>query len=484
MEAEKCWCKIYDVLRIALIATIVILCMVSVMQKSFADEVVIPDLPAELSFLPPLSSAGASYFNDRPYVTIVTDVNGLNYRLVLSHKELEVYEDDGFYRFTTKPPLEGNIPNDVMVFYYDSTNERWAFSGSNDNPVYGQEFMSSTGGYWRIPATEGVPASYSPVFTNYNIRYYQSQEVYHYAEKAIVFESPQDLYAVNHLDYFPDLMVWGQGYDETIYVTLEELNDDQETYRVVKMWTFNPKNESLYITQDQIPYSYKQMRFVARKFGLPLGVIVNEVYIKIEPKVEFEIEVLGVEDGKTYLTHPSVILRKYNSRLDVGLYINGELFYRSIKSTDVRNFQPDNIPYQVGVNLMELKNYKTGELYWYAEYEVMRPKIEQSDDVEEPPDDLTQAIGKAPTRDQYEDGILGAIEYGLDLVGYWVSYPFVLIGEGISSMVKGFEQGFEWVGEFAAMIGSWFLFLPPEIRALMIGVIVCAMITMVIKLFK
>ena len=93
-------------------------------------------------------------------------------------------------------------------------------------------------------------------------------------------------------------------------------------------------------------------------------------------------------------------------------------------------------------------------------------------------------IGSPPNRANYQSGIYGDIQYALDYIVYLIKIPFKVIFGGLGWLVENFTNMFSWVGELTSMIGTWFGFLPNEIRLLILGVIVCTFVGFAISIFK
>lgn len=89
-----------------------------------------------------------------------------------------------------------------------------------------------------------------------------------------------------------------------------------------------------------------------------------------------------------------------------------------------------------------------------------------------------------PDRSNYTDDIFGTIGYGLDFIVYVISMPFKVLFNGLEWLISNFLTLFSWVGQLSAIIGSWFNFLPREVRSLLLGGFMCSIIAFVLKLFR
>ena len=93
-------------------------------------------------------------------------------------------------------------------------------------------------------------------------------------------------------------------------------------------------------------------------------------------------------------------------------------------------------------------------------------------------------IGNPPNRANYQSGLYGDIQFALDYIVYLIKIPFKVIFGGLGWLVNNFTNMFSWVGSLTTMIGTWFGFLPSEIRLLILGVIVCSFVGFAISIFK
>ena len=198
------------------------------------------------------------------------------------------------------------------------------------------------------------------------------------------------------------------------------------------------------------------------------------------------LRISGIENGQTYDVQPGISIQKVQGYGDTNLrfLLNGEFFGASVysKEPDYQSFDRFKLPYQAGDNLLQVLN-SNDEVVKAISYTVRKSPEEawnefQGEDVTENP------LGNAPTRADYTDGILGSIEYGFATLGYWIQYPFRLIGNGLKSFVELVTEGFDWVSRLSAIVGNWFLFLPVEIRNLLLASFVCAIIAFVLSLFR
>lgn len=93
-------------------------------------------------------------------------------------------------------------------------------------------------------------------------------------------------------------------------------------------------------------------------------------------------------------------------------------------------------------------------------------------------------IGQPPNRSDYPDDILGTLNYGLAYLGWIISIPFNLLVSAFDWIVNVITSMFYWVGQLSSLIGSWFNFLPIEVRSLLMAAFVCSIVAFVIRLFR
>ncbi len=93
-------------------------------------------------------------------------------------------------------------------------------------------------------------------------------------------------------------------------------------------------------------------------------------------------------------------------------------------------------------------------------------------------------LGTPPDRSNYSNDIFGTIGYALDFIIYISSMPFKVLFGGLEWLITNFLTLFSWVGQLASIIGSWFNFLPREVRSLLLGGFMCSIIAFVLRLFR
>jgi len=94
------------------------------------------------------------------------------------------------------------------------------------------------------------------------------------------------------------------------------------------------------------------------------------------------------------------------------------------------------------------------------------------------------SIGSPPNRSDYPDDVLGTLNYIIDWIAYIISIPINLLISAFDWLVNVFTSLFYWVGQLSSIIGSWFNFLPIEVRALLMAAFVASIVAFVLRLFR
>ena len=155
----------------------------------------------------------------------------------------------------------------------------------------------------------------------------------------------------------------------------------------------------------------------------------------------------------------------------------------------------------------EIYSYKIGDKYYYLfdAIDFYYKTTEGSGDVEvtvpDPNDDRLVGgregdpwdipgsgggigFGSPPNRSDYPDDILGTLNYFIDWIAYIISIPINLLIAAFDWLVNVFTSLFYWVGQLSALIGSWFNFLPIEVRSLLMASFVASIVAFVLRLFR
>lgn len=94
-----------------------------------------------------------------------------------------------------------------------------------------------------------------------------------------------------------------------------------------------------------------------------------------------------------------------------------------------------------------------------------------------------EEAGDEPNRSDYEDGILGLVQYVGDLIVYWIKSPFIAIGNVFSTLINSANESLGWFGEFGEFFGSFFSFLPDPIQTCMFAIISATTISIILAMF-
>ena len=338
---------------------------------------------------------------------------------------------------------------------------------SNKDPITGNVYNQST--------REITEIGWKIVVGNYDLLDYETGELVmsmdEFGKPPAYFISPiQDGYAVNHYTTFPDIIIKNNGVANPVITLYDGI-------RILRQWNVSPVFKEYTIPANEIPYNYNQL-----KITISDGTTVFDI-------VDFQIDkeenpgtarITGIIGGTDYKTQPKFTFEKYNMVSPVGLYFNDQLIYKSYQPTEKRYFEASKVPDVVGENVIELR-LDSGEVLQSFKYTIMRETEDMPIDIGDYDENLNSP---QPDRSAYDDGVLGSIEYGFDTLGYWITYPFKLVADGIKSLVSMISSGFDWVTDLSGIIGGWFSFLPVEVRTLLLGSFVCVIIAFIIRTFK
>ena len=94
------------------------------------------------------------------------------------------------------------------------------------------------------------------------------------------------------------------------------------------------------------------------------------------------------------------------------------------------------------------------------------------------------AIGNAPQRSSYPDGVLGSVEYGFATLMYYIGIPFRYIGEILKSILSWLSQSISWITQISTFLTAIFGFLPKEIVGAMVMIVSVSTVFAIIKIFR
>ena len=69
-----------------------------------------------------------------------------------------------------------------------------------------------------------------------------------------------------------------------------------------------------------------------------------------------------------------------------------------------------------------------------------------------------ETVEDEPNRSNYDDGILGLVEYIGDLIVYWIKAPFISIANGFTVMINSANSCFEWFSNFGDFLIIFLIF--------------------------
>lgn len=94
-----------------------------------------------------------------------------------------------------------------------------------------------------------------------------------------------------------------------------------------------------------------------------------------------------------------------------------------------------------------------------------------------------QTVDDEPNRSDYDDGILGLVEYIGDLIVYWIKAPFISIANGFTILINSANSCFEWFGNFGDFFNNFFSFLPSPIQTCAIAIISATTVSIILAMF-
>jgi hypothetical protein len=90
----------------------------------------------------------------------------------------------------------------------------------------------------------------------------------------------------------------------------------------------------------------------------------------------------------------------------------------------------------------------------------------------------------SPDRGNYEDGIFGSISYGIDTLIYWVSYPFIAVGQLFVGLIDEIKLNLGWINDFTGLVGILFGWIPERFQGLLFIGASATVISFVIRVFR
>lgn len=89
-----------------------------------------------------------------------------------------------------------------------------------------------------------------------------------------------------------------------------------------------------------------------------------------------------------------------------------------------------------------------------------------------------------PKRPQYTTGFVGDIQYGFDSLVYYISYPFVMIGNILNQIINWFAQSTSWIANVTTFFGAIFSFLPRIVVEYLVAIFSVTVLFLVIKIAR
>lgn len=92
--------------------------------------------------------------------------------------------------------------------------------------------------------------------------------------------------------------------------------------------------------------------------------------------------------------------------------------------------------------------------------------------------------GTKPNKADYTDDIFGNIKYGFDMVLYYITAPFVWIGESLADTLEWLSKSMGWITQVSAFFSAFFGFLPTEVTEAMGVIVTVIVIFSVLKVIR
>lgn len=90
----------------------------------------------------------------------------------------------------------------------------------------------------------------------------------------------------------------------------------------------------------------------------------------------------------------------------------------------------------------------------------------------------------SPDRGNYEAGIFGSISYGIDTLIYWVSYPFIAVGQLFVGLIEEIKLNLGWINDFTGLVGILFGWIPERFQGLLFIGASATAISFIIRVFR
>ena len=90
----------------------------------------------------------------------------------------------------------------------------------------------------------------------------------------------------------------------------------------------------------------------------------------------------------------------------------------------------------------------------------------------------------SPDRGNYEAGIFGSISYGIDTLIYWVSYPFIAVGQLFVGLIDEIKLNLGWINDFTGLVGVLFGWIPERFQGLLFIGASATAISFIIRVFR
>ena len=196
-----------------------------------------------------------------------------------------------------------------------------------------------------------------------------------------------------------------------------------------------------------------------------------DVYkFKFLSEIAPDVQIVGVENGLSYTTLPSVQVKKKNSTIPYSVSVNGHSVYTFGSEVDSSFNIPSNY-FQLGQNeIVVYDGMITFKSVTFMVNSMSTPNV--------------PIFSTPPPRSDYEEGLPGDIKFGLDGLLNLIKMPFVALGKIISTVVGYLMDLTSQLSGVIEFMRQLFSFLPTPVVDALSAFILIALVLAIIKLFR
>jgi hypothetical protein len=306
--------------------------------------------------------------------------------------------------------------------------------------------------------------------------------------------SPND---TTYYNDFPNIQTLTTGYTSLDFVLSVDTPTEILPIRVLKLVENADCSSGTYVIMaSDIPYEYGKQMHLTVSEATTHEILASKDFIVYYRKMA-SVEVMGITEGQSYTSQPNIIFKKRDYFKPVNLFFNGRVIYRSILPTEDKVYSAYQLEEVAGLNKIELKHDDGTVIKTYT-YTINRtdgnvPINENPIDNTNPSGDYNpyvdvdpsaSLISEAPNSDDYADDILGRVRYGFDTLFYWITFPFILLGQFIRELVTGLDEILINISSVTSFVSNLFSFLPSEVVKAFVSLILLTAVFFVIKIVR